>query len=41
MRPFTFKREVKWLFLIGVLPPTVGILIALVLPAIARWLGGL
>ncbi len=40
MRPFTFKREAKWLFLIAVVPPGLGIGIAIAWPMIARWLAG-
>ncbi len=40
MRPFTFKREATWLFLVGILPPAVGIFLAIVLPMIVRWLAG-
>ena len=36
---FTFKREAKWLVWLTVVPPAIGILIAIVWPAVARWLG--
>ncbi len=39
MRAFVFKREAKWLLLLGLIP-TIGILLAIVWPAIARWLAG-
>ncbi len=38
MHQFTFKREAKWLLLIGVVPPGIGIAIAILWPMIARWL---
>ncbi len=39
MKPFTFKRESGWLLLLTVGPPALGLLMVVVLPAIARWLG--
>ncbi len=39
MHPFTFKREAKWLLAIS-LVPVVGVLLAIIWPVIARWLGG-
>ncbi len=41
MRGFTFKREAHWLFIIAAVPPTIGILIAIVWPILARWLARL
>lgn len=37
MHSFTFRREARWLLLFGLLP-VIAILIAIVWPAIARWL---
>ena len=37
MKTFTFKREATWLLVLGLLP-AIGILLAIVWPAIARWL---
>ncbi len=38
MHSFTFKREAKWLLALSLLP-VIGFLVAIVWPAIARWLG--
>ncbi len=38
MPTFTFKREATWLLVITRVPVVAGILIAIVWPAIARWL---
>ena len=40
MKSFTFKREAKWLLALVVGLPVIGILVAIVWPAIARWLAG-
>ncbi len=34
----TFEREAKWLLVITLVPVVAGILIAILWPAIARWL---
>jgi predicted membrane-bound spermidine synthase len=37
---FTFEREAKWLIVLYVLLPVVGILVAIVIPGIVRrWFG--
>jgi hypothetical protein len=39
MRPFTFRREAKWLLVLTLLLPLLGILATIVLPAWRNWLG--
>jgi len=36
LRPFTFKREAHWLLVLVVLVPVLGMLLALVIPWLAR-----
>jgi phosphotransferase system glucose/maltose/N-acetylglucosamine-specific IIC component len=36
---FTFKREAKWLMVPTLALPAIGILLAILWPAVARWLG--
>jgi phosphotransferase system glucose/maltose/N-acetylglucosamine-specific IIC component len=36
---FTFKREAKWLLILSLALPAIGILFAIVWPVVARWLG--
>lgn len=36
LRPFTFKREAGWLLFLVVLLPLLGVLVALVIPWLAR-----
>jgi hypothetical protein len=38
MKTFTFKREATWLLVLTVVVPAAGILLAIVWPAVARWL---
>jgi hypothetical protein len=35
-----FYRESKWLTIVVVLIPAIALLLAVVVPAISRWLGG-
>jgi hypothetical protein len=35
----SFRREARWLMLLAVAIPALGFLIAIVIPALARWLG--
>ncbi len=39
MHPFTFRREARWLLGLTVLPPAIGIFIAIAWPAIKGWWG--
>jgi phosphotransferase system glucose/maltose/N-acetylglucosamine-specific IIC component len=36
---FSFKREAKWMLILTLVLPALGILITIVWPAVARWLG--
>jgi len=38
MKAFTFRCEANWVLLLVVGVPAIGILVAIVWPAIARWL---
>jgi hypothetical protein len=38
MRQFTFRREARWLLLLGLLP-VVGIVLAIVWPMLKSWMG--
>ena len=38
MKRFTFRREANWLLVLVVGVPALGILLAIVWPAVARWL---
>jgi hypothetical protein len=35
----SFKREAAWLLVVGLGIPLIGVLAAIVVPALARWLG--
>jgi hypothetical protein len=35
----SFQREARWLLFLTVVIPAVGFVIAVVIPAVARWLG--
>jgi hypothetical protein len=38
-RPFTFKREAQWLLFLALVAPVIAMLLALVVPWLARRLG--
>ena len=40
MRPFTFRREARWLMWVTVVPPLLAILLSILLPALRDWLAG-
>ncbi len=40
MKSFTFEREARWLLLLAVGLPALAIFLAIVVPALARWLEG-
>ena len=35
----SFQREARWLMILALAVPAIGLLFAIVIPAVARWLG--